>query len=438
MLQGPALPKAKKRDAVYARVSSDKDAMLHSLSAQVDHYRNLIQSRGDWELVGIYVDEALTGTKSDRGQFQQMLADCKAGKIDMIITKSISRFARNTVTLLETVRSLKLMKVDVYFEEQNIHSMSSDGELLLTILASYAQEESLSASENQKWRIRRNFEQGKPCRCRVYGYRYNGEQFIVFPEEAAIIQQIYADYLSGIGIERIAEKLNQQQIPSPAKGPWYKSTVSCILHNYTYTGNLLLQKTYRENHLTKRKRMNKGELPMYHAQGTHEAIIPLSTYETVQAKLTQRSAKYINPSFTCQTYPFTGVMTCGICGKHYRRKVTATQPVWICPTYNSKGKVACPSKQIPESTLTALAQEIGGPDVIESILVKEKNTLVFCLKDGTQVTKCWKDRSRSESWTPEMKAKAKHFEIERRKQNAKQPTWTIPRFKMLSFRLSVS
>ena len=159
----------KKRVAAYARVSSGKDAMLHSLSSQVAYYSAQIQKHGDWEYAGVYADEAMTGTKECRDEFQRLLADCRAGRIDLILTKSISRFARNTVTLLETVRELKLLEVDVFFEEQNIHTMSAEGELMMTILASYAQEESLSASENQKWRIKRNFEAGKTRDCPMLG-----------------------------------------------------------------------------------------------------------------------------------------------------------------------------------------------------------------------------------------------------------------------------
>lgn len=158
ILTFPKIPTAKKRVAAYARVSSGKDAMLHSLSAQVSYYSSLIQAHNDWEYVGVYADEAITGTKQMRKNFQRLLDDCRDGKIDLIITKSISRFARNTVTLLETVRKLKLLGIDVYFEEQSIHAISADGELMLTILASYAQEESRSASKNQKWRIKKNFE----------------------------------------------------------------------------------------------------------------------------------------------------------------------------------------------------------------------------------------------------------------------------------------
>ena len=177
------------RVAAYARVSSGKDAMLHSLSAQVSYYSELIQNHSGWQYVGVYADEALTGTKDNRENFQRLLADCRDGKVDLVITKSISRFARNTVTLLQTVRELKNMGVDVFFEEQNIHSLSADGELMLTILASYAQEESLSASENQKWRIRRNFENGMPWNGTMLGYRYEDGTLVVEPTEAEIVSQ---------------------------------------------------------------------------------------------------------------------------------------------------------------------------------------------------------------------------------------------------------
>ena len=162
----------KKRVAAYARVSSGKDAMLHSLSAQVSYYNDLIQREDSWEFVGVYSDEAVTGTKEERPGFQQMLEDSRNGKIDMILTKSISRFARNTVTLLETVRMLKALEVDVFFEEQNIHTVSADGELMLTILASFAQAESKSVSDNCKWRIRKDFSEGKPVNLSlIHGYR---------------------------------------------------------------------------------------------------------------------------------------------------------------------------------------------------------------------------------------------------------------------------
>ena len=202
----PVIPK-RKRVAAYARVSSAKDAMHHSLSAQVSYYSNLIQSRGEWKYAGVYADEAKTGTKDSRENFIQMLADCKNGKVDMIITKSISRFARNTITLLSVVRELKTIGVDVFFEEQNIHTLSADGELMLTILASYAQEESLSASENQKWRVRKNFQEGKPWNGTILGYRYSGGKRVIKHDEAETVRKTIRLYLSGWGYEKIAKKL---------------------------------------------------------------------------------------------------------------------------------------------------------------------------------------------------------------------------------------
>ena len=185
----------KKRVAAYARVSSGKDAMLHSLSAQVSHYSDLIQRNSDWLYAGVYADEAKTGTKDSRADFQRLIADCHAGKIDMVITKSISRFARNTVTLLQTVRDFKAWEVDIFFEEQNIHTMSADGELMLTILASYAQEESRSASENQKWRIKRNFEEGMPWNGAMLGYRLKDGRYEIVPKEAALVRRIITSTL---------------------------------------------------------------------------------------------------------------------------------------------------------------------------------------------------------------------------------------------------
>ncbi len=206
------LPK-RKRVAAYARVSSGKDASLHSLSSQISFYSGLIQRNHDWEYAGVYADEALTGTKDNRPEFQRMIRDCKDGKIDIILTKSISRFARNTVTTVETVRLLKSYGVDVWFERENIHSISGDGEFMLTILSSFAQEESLSASENQKWKIRKNFEEGRPTAVRMMGYRQENDEFFIVPEEAEIVRMIFNMYLSGMGRNAIVKKLMELNIP---------------------------------------------------------------------------------------------------------------------------------------------------------------------------------------------------------------------------------
>ena len=395
----------KKRVAAYARVSSGKDAMLHSLSAQVSYYSEYIQKHG-WEYAGVYADEAITGTKDKRENFQKLLEECRAGNVQMVLTKSSSRFARNTVTLLQTVRELKELDVDVYFEEQNIHTMSADGELMLTILASYAQEESLSASENQKWRIRRNFEEGKPWSGLILGYRFQNGHFVVVPEEAEIVKRIFREYLDGLGATAIMKGLNEDGILTRLGKPWRIEGVLKILRNYNYTGNLILQKTYRENHLTKRKMKNNGEKPQYHAVGTHEAIIDLATFEAVQEELARRSEHYSGKKPSTVTYPFTRLIVCANCGKHYKRKTTATGIVWICSTYNTHGKKACASKAIPESVLYELTADTPIGD-LTAIRAEKDNTLIFCFKNGSQTVKRWQDRSRSESWTEDMKEKAR-------------------------------
>ena len=216
----PAQPKAE-RVAAYARVSTGKDAMRHSLAAQISYYSDMIQKHHGWLYCGVYADEALTGTKDNRDNFQRMLRDCRAGKLDRIITKSISRFARNTVTLLETVRELKLLGVDVLFEEQNIHTLSADGELMLTILASYAQAESLSASENLKWRIRKGFEKGEIfCLSMMYGYDREDKQLVINKKEAKVVKEIFKRVLDGESMNSIAKDLNSRKIKTKQGYDW--------------------------------------------------------------------------------------------------------------------------------------------------------------------------------------------------------------------------
>lgn len=423
-VQFPPRLERKKRVAAYARVSSGKDEMLHSLSAQVSYYSSLIQGHEDWEYAGVYADEAVTGTKESRDNFQKLLAECRAGAVDLVITKSISRFARNTVTLLQTVRELKTLGVDVYFEEQNIHTLSSEGELMMTILASYAQEESRSSSENQKWRIKKNFEAGIPWNGTVLGYRHNGERYELVPEEAEIVRRIFAEYLDGAGVMTIAKKLTADGILSPRGGTWHATTIRKILVNYAYTGNLLLQKTFSENHITKRRLVNRGEMPMYHAEHTHQPIIDLGTFQAVQAEIARRAEHYNGRGASRAVYPFTSKIVCAGCGCHYRRKVTASRVVWICGTYNVYGKGACPiSKQIPEKTLLSVTTDVLDLSSFDEAAFKEKvaeiyagsnNTLRYIFLDGSEETALWKDRSRAESWTPEMRAAARQRILKQR------------------------
>ena len=401
------------RVAIYVRVSTDDVRQTTSFELQKKYYEDFVVKHPHWTLVKIYADEGISGTSlNKRDAFNEMIADAKRGKIDMIITKSVSRFARNTVDCLDYVRSLKEIGVGIYFEEQNIHTASADGELMLTILASYAQEESLSVSENMKWRIKKNFEDGKPWSGFVLGYRCENGQYVVVPEEAEVVRRIYREYLEGLGATAIMKGLNDDGIRTRTEKPWRMGGVLKVLKNYNYTGNLLLQKTYSENHLTKRKMINCGEQPQYHVEGAHEAIIDIATFEAVQEELARRSEHYSGKKPSTVTYPFTRIIVCANCGKHYKRKTTATGIVWICSTYNTHGKKACASKAIPESTLYELTADIPMGD-LTAIQAEKDNTLVFCFKDGTQAVKRWKDRSRAESWTEEMREAARQKTLAR-------------------------
>lgn len=412
----PAAPRLT-RVAAYARVSSGKDAMLHSLSAQVSHYSQLIQSHPGWQYAGVYADEAMTGTKDTRDNFLRLVADCRAGKIDLVITKSISRFARNTVTLLATVRELKRLGVDVFFEEQNIHTMSADGELVMTILASYAQEESRSASENQKWRIRSNFKSGLPWNGTVLGYRIEDGVYVPLEEEAEVVKQIFAWYREGLGFYTIAKRLNKAGIRTRKGNIWLQQSVQRLISNYAYTGNLMLQKTFISDHISKKSCVNEGQLPMYHAEESHDAIIPIDEFNAVQEERKERAKKYAHNPGPTQGYPFTSKLICMDCGKRYRRKPVRRGPVWICSTYNTRGKEFCPtSKQIPEETLLEVTASVLGlkefdADIfaakVKEIHVGQNNALTYIFTDGTTADTTWHDRSRAESWTQEMRDAAR-------------------------------
>ncbi len=409
----PELPTLK-RVAAYARVSSGKETMLHSLSAQVDYYTEFIGKNPNWEFSGVFVDEAFTGTKEQRPDFQRMLSECRAGNIDMVITKSISRFARNTVTILASVRELGNLGVDVYFEEQNIHSNSGDGELMLSILSSYAQEESRSVSENCKWRIRNDFKEGKIGSMTMFGFRLEQGKLLVVPEEAEIVREIFADYLSGMGIISIMKKHREKGVS------FSKNGISGMLRNEKYQGDMLLQKTFVENHITKRKVKNIGQLPQYYVSKSHEEIIDRDTFSAVQQEIARRADKRPTAPQVPAVYPYTGLIRCGKCGASYRRKHASAgtryeKIVWICATFNTLGKAECDSQQIPEDILDAKVAEVGGLDAISEIVIPGRNRLIFTMKDGSVHESKWENHSRQNSWTPEMREAARQKALERRK-----------------------
>jgi DNA invertase Pin-like site-specific DNA recombinase len=415
-----ALPelKRKTRVAAYARVSSGKDAMLHSLSYQVSYYSNMIQVRDGWEFVGVYADEAISGTKANRENFNRMIDDCKAHKIDLILTKSISRFARNTIVLLETVRELKQLGIDVFFEEQNIHALSGDGELMISILAGFAQEEAKSVSENMKWRIKKNFEEGKAWSVTFLGYRLKGGKLVIEPTEAETIRLIFSLFLDGLGIQKIAQRMTDLGRKTRFENTvWAKSSINTILNNGMYTGDLLLQKTYRKNYLDKHSYKNNGILPQYLVENSHEAIVSKETFILAQKELKRRAEIFKNlPSRQSDGNQFKGKVRCATCGWSYIRKKTHGKSVWGCTRYLSKGKSYCSSKNVPEEAILDGFNEIFQTEgfdktifkaKVKQIMVHQDNLLVFELTDGTKHEFRWSYKSRSLSWTDDMKEKAR-------------------------------
>lgn len=407
----------------YARVSTPKEAMIHSLSSQVSYYNDLIQKRKGWEFAGVFTDEAKTGTKDTRPGFQQMLAACRDGKIDMIITKSISRFARNTVTLLQTVRDLKALGIDVYFENQKIHSLSADGELMLTILASFAEEESRSASENVKWRVRHRYERGLSGGVDMFGFRLKDGVLHVVPTEADVMRKAADLYLSGYGIERIMKWLTETGIEPRRGDHWCYSTVREMLFSEKVGGDLLLQKYYVQDPISKKLRKNNGELEMIHVSGSHEAILGKETIRLLHEERARRVARFQPKVKTPQRYPFSGVIVCGQCGARFRRKIAGSgpkykRPVWVCSTYNQMGKEHCASRMIPEGILEEVAAEVLEiPEFdsavfaqrVKEIQVPAVDRLVFHFHSGAPMVRDWSHRSRRESWDEERRQRQREL-----------------------------
>ena len=267
----PKIPALKKRQkvAAYARVSMETDRLAHSLSAQVSYYNDLIQANPEWEFAGVYADFGISGTgTAKREEFNRLIADCEAGKINIILTKSISRFARNTVDLLSTVRHLKEIGVEVRFEKENIHSFSGDGELMLSILASFAQEEVRSLSENSKWGIRKTYQNGTDGvrNKKVLGYRYDGEKYVVKEDEAEIVRFIFEQTAAGAAASDILAELKKRGAKSWRGYDFTYSHLNTILKNEIYIGDRRLQKCYVADPIKHNKVKNRGELPQYYIQ----------------------------------------------------------------------------------------------------------------------------------------------------------------------------
>ena len=342
----PQSSSAKRKVAGYARVSTDSEEQLTSYTAQIDYYTNYIRQHPEWEFVNVYTDEGITGTNTKkRDGFNRMISDALAGKIDLIVTKSISRFARNTVDTLTIVRKLKAQGIEVYFEKENIYTLDSKGELLLTIMSSIAQEESRSISENVTWGKRKSAADGKVSLAYSHFLGYDkgpGGTLIINEAEAPIIRRIYHEFMQGKTPFMIANGLTKSKIPTPAgKEKWCVSTVQSILTNEKYKGAALLQKVYTVDFLTKKFKKNNGEVPQYYIESSHEPIIPPEEWEQVQREIARRKhqgKKYSGLNILASK------LVCGDCGSFFGPKVWNStkaeyrRVVWQC---NSKYKGEC-------------------------------------------------------------------------------------------------
>ena len=374
-----------RRVAAYARVSTDSEEQLTSYEAQVDYYTRYIHNKPDWQFVDVYTDEGISATNTKKREgFNRMVADALEGKIDLIVTKSVSRFARNTVDSLTTVRKLKEAGVEVYFEKENIWTLDSKGELLITIMSSLAQEESRSISENVTWGQRKRFADGKvsvPYK-QFLGYRKGADGLPeIVPEEAEIVRTIYRMCIEGKSTNAIAKHLTQQGIPTPAgKQVWQRATVESILRNEKYKGAALLQK---------KMKVNEGEVPQYYVEHSHEAIITPDEWEKAQLELARRK------NSTKRTYcngPFAAKLVCGDCGEHYGSKVWHSnskyrRTIWQCNA-KYKGNTHCSTPHLYEHDLkqhfiTALSELlINREALLEDGRYIRKELLDFSTIDG--------------------------------------------------------
>ena len=330
-IENYAKKKKKKRVCAYCRVSTDLEDQKTSYYSQIEHYTNYIKSNKDWEFAGIYADEGITGTQiKKRDDFIRMLDDCKAGKIDMIIAKSISRFARNTVDTLNTVRQLRELDIDVYFEKENIHTLNLDSEMFLTLYSAFAQAESESTSMNVKLGYRAKMKRGEPCgSIQCYGYIWdkNKKELIINEEEAKIVRRVFKEYLNGSGSSVIAKMLTNEGIPSPSGGKkWHPSPIKDMIRNVKYIGDLCGQKFYVENPISHRLVRNRGQQPMYYAKNHHKPIIDRKTWDKAQEIYNQRSVKIKEGKEYCEKfsmrYTFSSMIYCEHCGQSYVRRYT--------------------------------------------------------------------------------------------------------------------
>ena len=352
-----AVQQQKKKVCAYVRVSTDSLQQEDSLENQTTYFKGFITANPEWEFVGIYSDQGISGYKENRPGFQKMIEDARSGNIDLIVVKSISRFARNTETVLKFTRELKSIGVGILFELQNINTLSGAGELMLTILAAFAQAESEGASANAKMTYKRKFESGIPARgleC-TFGYKANAQGDIVIDEEkATVVRQIFDLAEQGIWPSKIKQYLNKNGVPGCAGGDWDDTAVFRVLHNVSYKGDLILQKTYRDSRRKQRK--NEGQVDQWYIAENHQPIVPPDQWDKVQEILQKRSEhlqtpappKPDKPRSSQNTYPLSNLIYCPICGEKLLHKWgKGRNEYWACKTNLKVGKDACKGIWLP-------------------------------------------------------------------------------------------
>nr|WP_113803086.1 recombinase family protein [Garciella nitratireducens] len=370
----------KLRVAAYCRVSTDSDEQASSYEVQIEHYTEFIKKNSEWEFAGIFADDGISGTNTkNRDEFNRMIAECMDGNIDMVITKSISRFARNTLDCLQYIRQLKDKNISVYFEKENINTMDAKGEVLLTIMASLAQQESQSLSQNVKLGLQYRYQQGKVQvnHKRFMGYSKDEDgNLIIVPEEAEIIKRIYREYLEGQSLVGIGQGLEKDGILTAAGKPrWRPESVKKILQNEKYIGDALLQKTVTVDFLTKKRVKNEGHVPQYYVENSHEAIIPKDLFLQVQEEIHRRRNIYTgadkNKRIYSSKYALSAITFCGDCGDIYRRTYWnihgRKEFVWRCVTRIEQGPEVCKNRTVKEDELygavmTATNRLLAGGD----------------------------------------------------------------------------
>lgn len=415
----PINEKKKRRVAAYARVSTDNEEQLTSYEAQVDYYTKYIKNHTDWDFVEVYTDEGISATNTKhRNGFKRMVDDALNGKIDLIITKSVSRFARNTVDSLVTVRELKTNGVEVYFEKENIYTFDGKGELLITIMSSLAQEESRSISENVTWGCRKRFADGKvsiPYGSFLGYERGEDGQPQIVEKEAKIVRLIYKLFLEGKTASYIARYLTSENIPTPkGRSKWSTSTVESILKNEKYKGSALLQKTFTTDFLTKSKKVNEGEIPQYYVEDSHPAIVSKEVYDLAQMEFEKRrNSRHYKTTASC----FSGMIFCGDCGGLFGSKVWHSNDkyrrvIWQCNS-KFKNERKCTTPHLREDTIKQAFLKVFNEmldckdEVVESI-----NTVIIQLSDTSMLDK--KINSEKQKLFKRLNAMSDYIELNKR------------------------